>query len=281
MAENAVVEMPKHRQHSLVATMASKYQIEPERFLSILKATAFKASKGRDGQMVEVTNEQMASLLVVANVYGLNPFTKEIYAFPDQRGGIVPVVSIDGWSRIINDHPQCDGIDFETPPDEDGKAHAWIRCIIYRKDRAHPTRVTEYLAECVRATDPWKSHPRRMLRHKALIQCARVAFGFAGIYDPDEGERIIEGGTAEVVRHDPKQGAGDALKERLGKKQPKPADVEQGPTQAEVMAKINKATTVEEVQDAASLMSPEWPIDQQQEVELRVSERLAELEAQA
>jgi hypothetical protein len=29
-----------------------------------------------------------------------------------------------------------------------------------------------------------------MLRHKALIQCARVAFGFAGIHDPDEAERI-------------------------------------------------------------------------------------------
>ena len=31
----------------------------------------------------------------------------------------------------------------------------------------------------------------RMLRHKALIQCARLAFGFTGIYDQDEAERII------------------------------------------------------------------------------------------
>ena len=29
-----------------------------------------------------------------------------------------------------------------------------------------------------------------MLRHKALIQCARVAFGFSGIYDEDEARRI-------------------------------------------------------------------------------------------
>jgi hypothetical protein len=27
-------------------------------------------------------------------------------------------------------------------------------------------------------------------RHKAMIQCARYAFGFAGIVDPDEAERI-------------------------------------------------------------------------------------------
>ena len=29
-----------------------------------------------------------------------------------------------------------------------------------------------------------------MLRHKALIQCARYAFGFAGLIDPDEAERM-------------------------------------------------------------------------------------------
>ena len=32
--------------------------------------------------------------------------------------------------------------------------------------------------------------PRRMLRHKALIQGARIAFGFSGIYDEDEARDI-------------------------------------------------------------------------------------------
>ena len=41
-------------------------------------------------------------------------------------------------------------------------------------------------------TEPWKRWPRRMLRHKALIQAARIAFGFAGIYDEDEGNRMAE-----------------------------------------------------------------------------------------
>jgi hypothetical protein len=31
-----------------------------------------------------------------------------------------------------------------------------------------------------------------MLRHKALIQCARYAFGFGGIVDPDEAERMVD-----------------------------------------------------------------------------------------
>ena len=65
-------------------------------------------------------------------------------------------------------------------------------CIIYRKDRSRPVKVTEFMDECKRGTGPWQSHPRRMLRHKAMIQCARLAFGYAGIYDRDEAERIVE-----------------------------------------------------------------------------------------
>ncbi len=37
-----------------------------------------------------------------------------------------------------------------------------------------------------------------MLRHKAMIQCARLAFGFTGIYDQDEAERIVENDKAPI-----------------------------------------------------------------------------------
>ena len=121
----------------------------------------------------------------------LNPFTKEIYAFPD-KGGIVPVVGVDGWARIINEHPAFDGMDFNDGPADKAGAPEWIECVMYRKDRTHPTKVRERMSECRRSTPPWQSHPTRMLRHKAMIQCARIAFGFAGIYDEDEAERIIE-----------------------------------------------------------------------------------------
>ena len=158
---------------------------DPAALIGVLKATAFKG---------QVSDAQMTALLVVANQYGLNPWTKEIYAFPDRNNGIVPVVGVDGWSRIINSHPQFDGMDFEQ--DEDS-----CTCVIYRKDRKYPVKVTEYMVECRRdGVGPWKSHPKRMLRHKAMIQCARLAFGFVGIYEQDEAERIVE---AEYVQVEP------------------------------------------------------------------------------
>lgn len=134
--------------------------------------------------------EEITAFLMVAKEYNLNPITKEIYAFPN-RGGIQPIVSIDGWLKIINSHPQFDGMDYADKLDENGKLIA-VTCRIYRKDRQHPTEMTEYMSECHRNTDPWKQWPNRMLRHKATIQAARYAFGFSGIADPDEAERISQ-----------------------------------------------------------------------------------------
>lgn len=157
---------------------------EDGQLLDVLKATAFKGN---------VTDAQMSALLIVASQYGLNPWTKEIYAFPDKNNGIVPVVGVDGWARIINGNPQFDGMEF-TQDDEQ------CTCTIYRKDRTRPVAVTEYMSECKRPTGPWQSHPKRMLRHKAMIQCARMAFGYTGIYDQDEAERIVDMGAAQEVR---------------------------------------------------------------------------------
>jgi phage recombination protein Bet len=197
---------------SLVQKIAAKYSVDPDKMLATLKATAFRQRPKKDGSIIEVSNEQMMALLVVADAHNLNPFTREIYAFPDERGGIVPIVSIDGWVRIINERPELIGIEFETHDDSDDQ---WISCTISRKDRVVPITVREYFKECYRDTGPWNSHPRRMLRHKVLIQCARVAFGFGGIYDPDEAERISEAmavdSTATEVRTKPKTAAPKAI----------------------------------------------------------------------
>lgn len=167
----------------LTSTLATRFGMDSDGVMDTLKATAFKG---------QVSDAQMTALLIVANQYGLNPWTKEIYAFPDKQNGIVPVVGVDGWARIINEHQQFDGMEFEQ--DEES-----CTCILYRKDRSRAIKVTEYMSECRRQTGPWQSHPKRMLRHKAMIQCSRIAFGFAGIYDQDEAERIVDMGLAQRV----------------------------------------------------------------------------------
>jgi RecT family len=173
----------------LVAQFAGRYNIEPDKMLETLKATAFR-QKGKQGAPAPViTNEQMMALLVIAQEYGLNPFTREIYAFPSE-GGIVPIIGFDGWVRLVNKRPELDYMEIRIAPDGTDPEEAWAECEIKRKDRSRPTIIREYVKECHRDTDPWNDMPRRMIRHKCIIQCARVAFGYAGIFDPDEAERI-------------------------------------------------------------------------------------------
>ena len=194
--------------------LATRFDLpQSEELYNVLKATAFKG---------DVTEAQLSALLIVAAQHGLNPWTKEIYAFPDKKNGIIPVVSVDGWSRIINSHPAYDGMDFNFSDEmvsmegANSPAPAWTECVIHRKDRSHPTVIREYLDEVYKApfkpkdggytvAGPWQTHPKRFSRHKAMIQCARMAFGFGGIYDDDEAARIAEA-TAPMKQIDPSTG---------------------------------------------------------------------------
>lgn len=169
---------------SVTAMLADKYNMDAAAFEVTVRETC--SPKGQNQRAL--SKAEFGAFMVVANEYGLNPLTKEIYAFPAKGGGIVPVLSIDGWVSLVNSHKQCDGFEFEMEHDEDGKLIA-CTCKMYRKDRSKPVAVTEYLDECIRPTEPWKMK-HRMLRHKAMIQAARYAFGFSGIYDEDEGATI-------------------------------------------------------------------------------------------
>jgi phage recombination protein Bet len=182
-AKKELTTVSQEKKQSILAKMASRYSVDGAILQKTLSSTVFK----------NATQEQTVALLIVADQYGLNPFTREIYAFPAKGGGIVPVVGIDGWLRIINENPMFDGMEFENEDD-------CCTCKIYRKDRAHPIEVTEWMDECKRNTDPWNTSPKRMLRHKAIIQCARVAFGFVGIVDEDDGKIIANTEFQDVTQ---------------------------------------------------------------------------------
>lgn len=170
--------------------MATRLELSPDVLRNTLLKTVFKGCNN---------NEEFVALVAVANEYNLNPMLKEIYAFPAKGGGIVPMVGYDGWVKLMNSHPQFDGIKYNDMFDQQGNLYA-IEAVIHRKDRAHPTMVIEYLDECKRPTEPWKLMPSRMLRNRVTCQAARLAFGFTGIVsDGDEG--FVDGGviTAQSV----------------------------------------------------------------------------------
>jgi phage recombination protein Bet len=252
---NQVATIEQHRpKRSLIDTMSAGYNMDPGAFAKTVRATCMPPNS---------TDEEFAAFLLVAHQHGLNPVTREIYAFPKKGGGIQPIVGIDGWMTLINSHPQSDGIEFQDHFDEKGKLSA-ITCRIYRKDRQRPTEVTEYMAECLRPTEPWQKWPARMLRHKAAIQCARYAFGFAGIIDPEEAERSPEVITGSVVAPPPvaltrptEPATVDHVAESIDADQPEEEPIDYGDYFERLQEAMNGAGDEESVEEVWTDFDPE------------------------
>jgi hypothetical protein len=187
----------------LVERIASRFGVDADKMLDTLKSTAFRQRPAKgDRPATVVTNEHMMMLLVIAEQYHLNPFVKEIYAFP-QEGGIVPIIGYDGWLRLMNEHPMHDYCEDHYAPTDTPQEDWYHEVEIKRKDRSRPVITRKYLKEYYRDTDPWNDMPRHMIELKTTIQCIRKAYGFAGVYDPDEGERIYAN-AIDVTPRDPK-----------------------------------------------------------------------------
>ena len=175
MSEALTIRKPR-----ALEAMAERLNVEPAKLFDTLKSTVFKGA----------SNEEMLALVVVANEYGLNPLLKEMYAFPAKGGGIVPLVAIDGWTKIVNRQASFDGVKFHWDFDSETNKPLACTCTMWVKGRKEPVQVTEFLEECSRGTEPWTKMPRRMLRHRAFIQAARLAFGLSGLVDEEEAPDV-------------------------------------------------------------------------------------------
>ena len=160
---------------------------------------------------------------------------------------------------------------------------------VHRKDRQHPIAVREYFDEVYQPPrksrdgktfpGPWQTHTKRMLRHKTMIQGFRVAFGFAGIYDDDEAERIVVGQLIDgQFERDPGAALAESLlgstaetgaevqaaetQEPAGEEtnaEPEPGDAEpaeaKGPTADEIAKMVASAKTDDDLNVCRDLIS--------------------------
>ena len=256
---------------SLVVRFGERFGVEPGKMLETLRATVFKSDP-------PATNEQLVALLVVCEQHGLNPFLKEIHAFVDRSGGVVPFVGVDGWARLVNSHAQFDGCSFSFEPTPDGGA---MRCVMHRKDRTHPTEIVEYMSECRRGNSiAWQLAPKRMLRHRSFVQCARLAFGYTGLFDESEAHDVANLGAAEVVEPEdaqPPKGGTAKLKAAMRKPAPPVETVQEAeppappePSQDQVFDRIadaiRKAPTRTEAEEWLQVACDELPEEYQREL---------------
>ena len=155
-----------------------------------------------------------AQLLRLANKYRLDPLSDEITLVQSQDNTYQAFITIDGWSKLINNHSQYAGMSLRDSTELIDGIPTWIECTIYRNDRILPIVIKEYLEE-VRTDHPsWYQMPRRMLRHRVIQQCARLAFNISS------SERLSANKQKQdsYTGNQPKKSRITALKESLNNK---------------------------------------------------------------
>lgn len=122
--------------------------------------------------------------------YRLDPLSDEIMLFKNPEGQYQTLITIDGWMKLINQDPQFAGMTFKESPELELGIPLWMECSIYRHDRILPITVKEYSAEIKTEHLLWKTMPRRMLRHRSIQQCARLAFNIHIADQPSNLEKV-------------------------------------------------------------------------------------------
>jgi len=118
-------------------------------------------------------------LLRLATKYQLDPLSDEIALLQGQDQTYQPFITIDGWSKLINNHPQYAGMSLRDSTELIDTIPTWMECTIYRNDRILPIVIKEYFEEVKTDHPSWQQMPRRMLRHRVIQQCARLALGIS------------------------------------------------------------------------------------------------------
>jgi hypothetical protein len=126
---------------------------------------------------IEVPAKTILTLLRMMQSLHLDPLCEEIGFTQYDDGHWQVFITIEGCSKLLNQHPQFNGLVFSQADTLVEGVPEWIECSIYRRDRIMPITVREYLTEVRGEHAIWQKMPRRMLRHRALQQCVRLAMG--------------------------------------------------------------------------------------------------------
>jgi len=124
---------------------------------------------------LEVPAKTILTLLRTIQNLHLDPLNEEISFTQYEDGNWQVFITIEGCSKLLNQHSQFNGLVFNQADTLIEGIPEWIECSIYRRDRMMPITVREYFVEVRSDKEIWKKMPRRMLRHRALQQCVRLA----------------------------------------------------------------------------------------------------------
>jgi len=199
--------------------MATNFGMATVDFMAVVKKTLMPKVKEKEKvnnqwvvkQEREASDAEIMAFLAIADQLQLNPIIKEVYAFVSPTGGgILPVVSADGWTTLLNREKRYGGFRIITNLDAQQRL-AYKTCemvVLESSPGANDGRTISMdfkLDEWVNDTNPnWTKRPDWMLGLKAYRHTARLTFGYSGVYvDEDEAETAARFQEIEVTAESP------------------------------------------------------------------------------
>jgi phage recombination protein Bet len=122
------------------------------------------------GSGTKLNEQQKAMFLKMAQLNGLNPFRREIYAIPyGDKFNIVTGYEV--YLKRAERTGVLDGWEADIGPEGD-----YAYCTVYRKDRTHPISQKVWLSEYKLNNRMWNEKPKMMLIKVAIATTFRRAF---------------------------------------------------------------------------------------------------------
>jgi phage recombination protein Bet len=167
------------------------------------------------------TDLELAYFLNVAKVYGLNPFTKQIWCYKDNKGNVIVFAGRDGFLAISQRNPRWNGIcSCEVREGEKFTMNVAMGEISHNKDITSKAKILGAYAICKpkgceivtiewadfdtynKNYNVWKADPVAMIKKVAESHCMAKAYGISGLAVEEDFD--TSSGTAFTINHEEK-----------------------------------------------------------------------------
>ena len=188
-ASSQIIQMPGNKHQAQVSPKLLLNKPDLSQSIALLERLIAKELEGAATKLgieseelqawidlqIEVPAKTILSLLRTSRETGLDPLREEIGFTQYEDSNWQTYISVDGAIKLLNRHTAFDGITFNQSENLIEGVPEWIECTIHLKDQSFPTTAREYYLEARSEQDIWQKMPRRMLRNRAIQQCARLA----------------------------------------------------------------------------------------------------------
>ena len=227
---------------SIRNTAAQFLGVPPERVCDLLR-NVWRTSKGQP----ELTDAEMFAGMSMIARFGLDPIAREVYVTRTSKG-LVTIIGIDGWIKVLNRTEGYDGFEQSEEWDEAGN----LKCVetrIYTKERSRPTTYRGYAKEYTRmAGVVAQNMPWHMLRLFSLRHAARLFTPIGGSVVTEEEARWMDAYAATPEEDRTRKNVlRDRVKTAASEFEPIPqGEQEQSPTAEEAALPPNPPTAEEQ-----------------------------------